>query len=114
MLFLATANIMGDIPLALADRMETIDVPGYTRTEKLGIASQFLVPKQLREHGITEERLEFITEGLEHIVDFYTREAGVRGLERQIGQDRALDEKRMAWAMGETSLAAVEARIAAL
>ena len=83
-LFLATANVMGDIPLALADRMETIDVPGYTRTEKLGIASQFLVPKQLREHGITEERLEFITEGLEHIVDFYTREAGVRGLEREI------------------------------
>ncbi len=83
-LFLATANVMGDIPIALADRMEVIEVPGYTRTEKLGIAVQFLVPKQLREHGITEEHLEFTNDGLEHIIDFYTREAGVRGLEREI------------------------------
>jgi ATP-dependent Lon protease len=83
-LFLATANLMSDIPLALADRMEVIEVPGYTRVEKLGIAAQFLVPKQLREHGISEERLSFTTDGLEHIVDFYTREAGVRGLEREI------------------------------
>ncbi len=83
-LFLATANVMGEIPIALADRMEVIEVPGYTRTEKLGIAAQFLVPKQLREHGITEERLNFTTDGLEHVVDFYTHEAGVRGLEREI------------------------------
>ena len=83
-LFLATANVMSEIPIALADRMELIEVPGYTRTEKLGIAAQFLVPKQLREHGITEERLNFTNDGLEHIVDFYTREAGVRGLEREI------------------------------
>jgi len=83
-LFLATANLMSDIPLALADRMEVIEVPGYTRVEKLGIAAQFLVPKQLREHGISEERLNFTADGLEHIVDFYTREAGVRGLEREI------------------------------
>jgi len=83
-LFLATANVMADIPDALADRMEVIEVPGYTRSEKLGIASQFLVPKQLREHGLTEVQLRFTTEGLEHVIDFYTREAGVRGLEREI------------------------------
>jgi ATP-dependent Lon protease len=83
-LFLATANIFNDIPMALADRMEVIEVPGYTRTEKLGIAKQFLVPKQLREHGLSEERLKFDEHGLEHIVDYYTREAGVRNLEREI------------------------------
>ena len=83
-LFLATANVFSEIPLALVDRMEVIEVPGYTRAEKLGIATQFLVPKQLREHGITEERLKFSTEGVEHIIDYYTREAGVRNLEREI------------------------------
>jgi len=83
-LFLATANYWGGIPEALRDRLEIIEVPGYTRNEKLGIARQFLVPKQLREHGLTEERLRFDKEGLEHIVDFHTREAGVRGLEREI------------------------------
>jgi ATP-dependent Lon protease len=83
-LFLATANYWGGIPEALRDRLEIIEVPGYTRNEKLGIAKQFLVPKQLREHGLTEERLRFSDEGLEHLVDFYTREAGVRGLEREI------------------------------
>jgi ATP-dependent Lon protease len=83
-LFLATANYWGGIPEALRDRLEIIEVPGYTRNEKLGIAKQFLVPKQLREHGLTEERLRFSDEGLECIVDAYTREAGVRGLEREI------------------------------
>ena len=83
-LFLATANVFSDIPVALADRMEVIEVPGYTRAEKLGIATQFLVPKQLREHGISEERLKFTEEGVSHIIDYYTREAGVRNLEREI------------------------------
>jgi ATP-dependent Lon protease len=83
-LFLATANYWGGIPEPLRDRLEIIEVPGYTRNEKLGIAKQFLVPKQLREHGLTEERLRFSDEGLECIVDSYTREAGVRGLEREI------------------------------
>lgn len=66
------------------DRMEMIEVPGYTRNEKLHIATSFLVPKQLQEHGLTVEQLEFRAEGLEKIVDHYTREAGVRGMERQI------------------------------
>jgi ATP-dependent Lon protease len=83
-LFLATANYWGGIPEALRDRLEVIEVPGYTRNEKLGIAVQFLVPKQLREHGLSEARLRFVRDGLEHIIDFHTREAGVRGLEREI------------------------------
>ena len=83
-MFLATANNRDGIPPALYDRMEVIEVPGYTRTDKLGIAREFLVPKQLSAHGLTDERLEFPKEGLESLVDHYTREAGVRSLEREI------------------------------
>ncbi len=83
-LFLATANSYAGIPEPLQDRLEIIEVPGYTRDDKLGIAGQFLVPKQLREHGLTVEQLSFQPEGLAAIVDLYTREAGVRGLEREI------------------------------
>ena len=72
------------IPGPLLDRMEIIEVPGYTRTEKIGIATEFLVPKQLSSHGLTDERLDFSREGIETILDYYTREAGVRGLEREI------------------------------
>ncbi len=81
--FLATANDRDMIPGPLLDRMEVIDVPGYTRTEKLGIAREFLVPKQLSAHGLTDERLDFVETGIEMILDCYTR-AGVRGLEREI------------------------------
>jgi ATP-dependent Lon protease len=83
-MFLATANQRDGIPPALYDRMEVIEVPGYTRSDKLGIAREFLVPKQLSAHGLTDERLEFTGEGIACLVDFYTREAGVRGLEREI------------------------------
>lgn len=82
--FLATANYRHQIPEALKDRMELIEVPGYTRTEKRSIAQQFLVPKQLKEHALTRDNLVFESEGIETIIDFYTREAGVRGLEREI------------------------------
>ncbi|NUP12154.1 MAG: endopeptidase La [Polyangiaceae bacterium] len=82
--FLATANERDQIPGPLLDRMEVIEVAGYTRAEKLGIARTFLVPKQLRSHGLTEERLDFAVEGIETILDHYTREAGVRNLEREI------------------------------
>jgi ATP-dependent Lon protease len=82
--FLATANDRDAIPGPLLDRMEVIEVPGYTRHEKLAIAREFLVPKQLRLHGLTDERLDFTVEGVEVIVDQYTREAGVRSLEREI------------------------------
>lgn len=83
-MFLATANNREGIPPALYDRMEVIEVPGYTRMDKLGIAREFLVPKQLSAHGLTEERLEFTQAGVAAIIDHYTREAGVRNLERQI------------------------------
>jgi len=83
--FLCTANNPDTIPPALWDRLEVIDCPGYTRAEKLSIARDFLCPKQLSAHGLTDERLEFRQEGIERVIDSYTREAGVRGLEREIG-----------------------------
>jgi ATP-dependent Lon protease len=82
--FIATANERSGIPGPLEDRMEMIEVPGYTPAEKLEIARQFLVPKQLREHGLLEAQISFAKEGLETIRDHYTREAGVRGYERAI------------------------------
>ncbi len=83
-MFVATANRKDTIPTALLDRMEVIELPGYTRDEKIAIARQFLVPKQLSEHGLTPDRLDFSLDGIDFIVDHYTREAGVRGLERQV------------------------------
>ncbi len=83
-LFIATANRMDTIPRPLLDRMEIIELPGYTRDEKQAIAKQFLVPKQLSDHGLSPERLEFADEGVDFIVDHYTREAGVRNLERLV------------------------------
>src|SRR4030095_12416044 len=83
-LLLAPANTRARLPGPLFDRMEVIEVPGYTRTDKLGIAREFLVPKQLSSHGLTDERLEFTQDGIATIVDHYTSEAGVRGLEREI------------------------------
>ncbi len=82
--FLATANYRGGIPEALADRLEIIEVPGYTADEKRAIARNFLVPKQMEEHGLNGGHLEFLDEGLDCLVESYTREAGVRGLERQV------------------------------
>ena len=84
-MFLATANVIDPVPPALKDRLEIIELPGYTREEKRNISRQFLVPKQLEEHGITSEQLEFTDGGIEEIIDSYTREAGVRNLEREVG-----------------------------
>src|SRR5436190_20512963 len=83
-MFVATANISDPIPPPLRDRMEILEIPGYTRREKLAIARQHLLPKQLSEHGLTVEQLEITDKALEEIIDHYTREAGVRSLERQI------------------------------
>ena len=83
-LFIATANRRDTIPRPLIDRMEMINLPGYTRDEKHQIGRQFIIPKQLSEHGLTPERLEFSEESLAFIVDGYTREAGVRGLEKRV------------------------------
>ncbi len=100
--FLCTANNPDTIPPALMDRMEVIECPGYTRSEKLRIATDFLAPKQLSAHGLTDERLEFQQAGLERIIDAYTREAGVRALEREIGA--VCRHVAMRMAEGETSL----------
>lgn len=83
-MFIATANIADPIPAPLRDRMEILEIPGYTRREKLAIARQHLVPKQLSEHGLTDAHAEITDKALEEIIEHYTREAGVRNLERQI------------------------------
>ena len=84
-IFIATANWMDPIPEPLRDRMEIIELPGYTGEEKIHIARKYLIPKQATEHGIKEgEQLEFTDAGLQEIIHSYTREAGVRNLEREI------------------------------
>jgi ATP-dependent Lon protease len=84
-IFIATANWMDPIPGPLLDRMEIIELPGYTSEEKIHIARKYLIPKQTAEHGIKEgEQLEFTEAGLQEILHSYTREAGVRNLEREI------------------------------
>jgi ATP-dependent Lon protease len=84
-MFIATANQLDPIPWALRDRLEIIELPGYTRQEKLHIARAFLVPKQLSEHGLDNDQCEITDDGVYEVVDSYTREAGVRNLEREIG-----------------------------
>ncbi len=83
-MFITTANLTDPIPPALKDRMETLDLPGYTRREKMEIAKRHLLPKQLEEHGLDAERLQIPDKVLEQVIDVYTREAGVRNLERSI------------------------------
>jgi len=83
-MFVATANIADPIPAPLRDRMEILEIPGYTRREKMAIARRHLIPKQLEEHGITKEQLDITDKAVDIVIDMYTREAGVRTLERQI------------------------------
>ena len=85
-MFIATANNLGSIQPALRDRMEIINVTGYTIEEKVEIAKQHLLPKQLKEHGLTKENLKIGKKQLERIVEGYTRESGVRGLEKQLAK----------------------------
>jgi len=84
-IFIATANYMGTVPPALADRMEVIQIPGYTDHDKLQIATRYLVPRQLKENGLTPKICKWSVTGVRKIINDYTREAGVRELERQIG-----------------------------
>jgi ATP-dependent Lon protease len=83
-MFIATANILDPVPPALRDRLEVLEIPGYTREEKQNIANQFLVKKQLEEHGLNDERLVFEDSAVGEVIDSYTREAGVRNLEREL------------------------------
>jgi ATP-dependent Lon protease len=83
-LFITTANIFYSIPRPLLDRMEVINLPGYTAEEKMVIAREFLVPKQLQDHGLTSKHIEFTKSALATIISRYTSEAGVRNLERSI------------------------------
>jgi ATP-dependent Lon protease len=83
--FICTANILDTVPPALQDRMETLTLPGYTEEEKIHIAQQFLIPRQLDGHGLQRKHLRITKSALKAIISGYTREAGVRNLEREIG-----------------------------
>jgi ATP-dependent Lon protease len=83
-MFITTANVLDTIPPALKDRMEVLELPGYSEDQKLMIAKEFLIPKQVSEHGLTSDYIEFQDEALQTIINSYTREAGVRNLEREI------------------------------
>jgi ATP-dependent Lon protease len=83
--FVATANVLDTIPGPLRDRMEIIELPGYTQDEKLAIATRYLVGRQIKANGLTEQQAEITEAALRVVIDGYTREAGVRNLEREIG-----------------------------
>jgi ATP-dependent Lon protease len=85
-LFICTANFLQSIPAPLLDRMEVVDFTGYTEREKLMIARNYLVPRQLKEHGLSAEQIEIPDEAVSEVISGYTREAGVRQLEREIGK----------------------------
>jgi len=102
-MFIATANSLHNIPRPLLDRMEVIALEGYTENEKFHIAKQYLVPKQIKNHGLEKLPVQFSDEAIRYLIQYYTREAGVRNLERQIGsvcrklayeivKDQAIDE----------------------
>ncbi|MGH7557783.1 MAG: endopeptidase La [Gemmatimonadota bacterium] len=106
-MFIATANVLETIQPALLDRMETIRLPGYTDREKVHIAREHLIPKQLAENGLDPDGLEITDAALERIINGYTREAGVRSLEREIAKICRKVASRVA--TGETGRALVDA-----
>lgn len=84
-MFIATANILDTIPAPLLDRMEIIRIPGYTAMEKKQISKRFLIPRQIQENGLNPKKISFKNDAVDEIINYYTREAGVRTLERTIG-----------------------------
>ncbi|ASD62121.1 endopeptidase La [Bdellovibrio bacteriovorus] len=84
-LFIATANVLENIPPALRDRMEILNIPGYTENDKLLITKKHLIRRQIEANGITEENIKFTDEGIKYLIAGYTREAGLRNLEREVG-----------------------------
>lgn len=84
-MFIATANTVDTIPEALVDRLEIIYISGYTTEEKIDIAKKYLIPRQIKENGLTKVKISIADDAIFHLVDRYTREAGVRNLEREIG-----------------------------
>jgi len=102
--FMATANFLDEIPGPLRDRMEVITLAGYTRLEKFHIAKRHLVPKVLRDTGLSADRIEFTDDGVRAIIDGYTREAGVRNLERLLGNVA----RKVALAVSRTGKATAE------
>ncbi|MGA7292327.1 MAG: endopeptidase La [Terriglobales bacterium] len=95
-LFITTANMLDPIAEPLRDRMEIIELQGYTEEEKVHIAFQYLIPRQIEENGITKDQIEFPEETVSHIIRHYTREAGVRNLERTIGTICRKQARRLA------------------
>src|SRR5213080_2369252 len=95
-MFITTANMLDPVAEPLRDRMEIIELQGYTEEEKVHIAFQYLIPRQIEENGITPEQIEFPEEGVRHVIRHYTREAGVRNLERNIGTICRKQARRLA------------------
>jgi len=94
-LFICTANMLDTVPPPLLDRMELIFLQGYTEEEKVQIANRYLIPRQIKENGITTEQIEIPEDAVRYIVRHYTREAGVRKLEQNIGRYAA--NRQDAW-----------------
>jgi ATP-dependent Lon protease len=110
--FIATANVLHTIPPALQDRMEVIRLSGYTELEKLEIAKRFLVPKQMTETGLSNKDIQFPDEGIKTLIQHYTREAGVRNLEREVGNVcRKIVRKVVEAATGKTKKKAAKATV---
>ncbi|MBI2412982.1 MAG: endopeptidase La [Deltaproteobacteria bacterium] len=108
-MFITTANMADPIPEPLLDRMELINLPGYTEEEKLEIAKKFIIPRQLKEHGLTKKLLTIQDETLKRVISGYTREAGLRNLEREIASLCRKVAKRVA--SGKTGLTAITPKL---
>ncbi len=107
-LFIATANMLDGIPPALRDRMEVIELPGYTEEDKLEIARQYLIPRQLEQSGLTEHAPEITDDALRRVISGYTHEAGLRNLERELGKIARKVARRVVES-GETAAPRIDA-----